>query len=127
MTNSFPSLLIFIADHDRYARRKGQKMYFTSRKHKICHSERSEESAEARTRSPNGAIGAAMYGRRGAGPAARRPPTDPRGIGFFAALRMTNSLRSLLIFISENDWESIAVGCDRRTAQYAKRVCAKYR
>src|SRR5579859_4898686 len=48
MTNSFLSLLIFIADHDRYARRKGQKMYFTSRKHKICHSERREESAGTR-------------------------------------------------------------------------------
>jgi len=71
-------------------------MYFISRKHKICHSERSEESAEARAYYPNEAMGAAGV----AGPTARRLRSDPWGNGFFAALRMTNSLISLLIFMT---------------------------
>jgi len=49
-------------------------MHFISRKYKICHSERSEESAEARTPYPKGVIGADAAGRYGvAGPAAPDP------------------------------------------------------
>jgi len=53
-------------------------MYFVSGKHRICHSERSEESAGARTHGPNGAFWAATHGRRGrqvGDRRARRPPT----------------------------------------------------
>src|SRR5579859_7396473 len=51
------------------------------------------------------------------------------GNGFFAALRMTNSLLPLLIFIPKHDCSNMAVGCDRRVAQRAKIVIlmAKYR
>jgi len=67
----------------------GPMLHDISRKHKICHSERSEESAEAWTWPPPTArSGQARPGDRGRGPAARQRQPDPRGSGFFAALRM---------------------------------------
>src|SRR5579859_5444396 len=83
---------------------------FINRKHKICHSERSEESAGARARGLNGVIGRPHTG--GGGGAAPANPDLIRG-ATDSSLRLTSFLMFLLMFIPEYSCGSMAVGSDR--------------
>jgi len=56
-------------------------MYFISKSHKICHSERNEESAEARACGPNGASRTSTYRWRGRSRRANCPPALTRFAG----------------------------------------------